>query len=199
MQPSPGTGSLARPLLIGLCGAMGAGKSTAGKLLSSMTGLPVVPFAGPLKAMLAAAGVPARNLYGTPEDKAEPIEMLCGRSARYAMQTLGTEWRDTIGRDLWLNLWLAKTTGGAIADDVRFMHEVEAIRSRGGIIIKMIGRGVEGDGHASENVRALPFDYIVPNDKDHRALAAGLHLMLSRFRTARANAVDEQYSMFQDA
>lgn len=118
--------------------------------------------------MLRAAGVPERNLYGTPADKAEPLDMLCGRSARHAMQTLGTEWRDTIGRDLWSRMWLAgMDERGAVCDDVRFAHEVKTIRSQCGVIVRVVRSLADLDRrpqHASEDFASLPFDVQVVND-----------------------------------
>lgn len=173
------------PRLIGLSGPMGAGKSTAARILQELTGLPIVPFAGPLKAMLEAAGVPPRNLYGTPADKAEPLAMLCGESARHAMQTLGTEWRDTIGRDLWLRMWEAKAGArGAIADDVRFTHEADAIRAWGGIVINVTRPGcAPSAAHASE-LCAVPFDFEVTNDGPPEYIRAQLRNVLAASRAA---------------
>lgn len=167
--------------LIGICGPMGAGKSVAARILRTITRLPVVPFAAPIKTMLASVGVPYANLYGTPTEKADPLDMLCGKSARHAMQTLGTEWRDTIGRDLWLKIWLAKVQqAGAIADDVRFDHEAAAIQARGGIVIKIAGRAAEAagiQGHASEN-SDVPYDFAVSNTGSPRKLADELERCL---------------------
>lgn len=181
-------------MLIGLSGPEGAGKSLAAKLLSASLKTPIVPFAGPLKKMLEAAGVPPRNLYGTPADKLEPLPMLCGKSARHAMQTLGTEWRDTIGRDLWLNLWSANAGESAIADDVRFSHEAEAILSRGGCIIRIV-RSLADENrqahHASEAFQSVPFTFRVVNDKCPTLLLQNLtnglnHWSASRNPAARA-------------
>lgn len=174
-------------MLIGLCGPEGAGKSTAARILSEETGIPIVPFAAPLKRMLAAAGVPDCNLYGTPAEKAAPLDMLCGKSARHAMQTLGTEWRDMIGRDLWLRMWLAAAGKAAIADDARFSHEATAIRNRGGIVIRVIRSAddmIRAPRHASEDFRAVPADAEIVNDGDEAALRRRVReLGLTKCRT----------------
>lgn len=156
-------------MLIGLSGPLGAGKSLAAKILSVQFGYEIRPFAGPLKSMMETAGVPRENLYGTPEQKAAPLSLLGGKSARHAMQTLGTDWgRLCIGEDFWANSWVAKAGDRAIADDLRFQNESEVIRSRGGIVIQIIRDITDLNktaDHASENFQAVPFDVRVVNDK----------------------------------
>jgi hypothetical protein len=58
-----------------------------------------VRFAGPLKAMMAALGCTNAEIDG--DRKEVPCDLLGGKSPRWAMQTLGTEWgRKLIGDDL---------------------------------------------------------------------------------------------------
>lgn len=155
-------------MLIGLSGPLGAGKSLAARILSVAYVTPVVPFAGPLKAMLEALGVPRENLHGTPAQKAAPLAMLGGKSAREAMQTLGTEWgRQLVTESLWRNAWLAAAGAHAIADDVRFPDEAELIRSRGGIVLRIVRdlAPSAAGAHASENYLAVPCDATIVNDK----------------------------------
>lgn len=138
-------------LVIGLCGAEGAGKSTVAQVLEQYYGATVLPFAAPFKRMLAEIGVPDAHLYGTPEQKAQPLELLAGHSARYAMQTLGTEWgRECMGPDFWATIWRAKVQKivasydgrkhpiVVVADDVRFGSEVSAIRDYGGTVLCVV-------------------------------------------------------------
>lgn len=160
------------PQVIGLCGRIGAGKTTLANHLR-YKGASGVSFADPLKGMLHALGVPLANIYGTPEDKLQPLEILCGRSARYAAQTLGTEWgREIIGDDLWVNAWMirARRTLEAkcfvVADDLRFPNEVAAVRSLGGIVIRVVRPDLPLDvaTHASEQSDKLKVDYELIND-----------------------------------
>lgn len=159
------------PHIIGLCGPEGAGKSMAAKLLKSHTRGEIHPFAGPLKSMIAALGVDPRHLYGTPADKAEPLAIFGGQTARHAMQTLGTEWgRACIGPNFWVNAWLATAPKSctAVADDVRFENEARAIMHRGGVVIRVIRSLADLERepkHASEDFRAVPFTVQVINDK----------------------------------
>lgn len=178
-------------MLIGLSGPLGAGKSLAARLLSVHYGLPVVPLAAPLKAMLETLGVPPANLYGTPAQKAEPLAMLGGKSAREAMQTLGTEWgRQCVDAGLWRRAWLAKAGTRAIADDVRFADEAEMIRSRGGVVLRIVREVSVFDpgtvGHSSEDFMSVPFDGVVINDKCPTILRDRL---IAAVETARAGRI----------
>lgn len=179
-------------MLIGLSGPLGAGKSLAAKLISIHYGLPIVPLAAPLKAMLETLGVPPANLYGTPAQKAEPLAMLGGKSAREAMQTLGTEWgRQCVSESLWRDAWLAKVGSRAIADDVRFADEAEMIRSRGGVVLCIVRNEDQffaTPEHASENFQDVPCDRLIINDKCPTILRERLIAAIESARVAHATA-----------
>lgn len=171
--------------VIGLCGRIGAGKSTVAEMLRRTHA--VVPFATPLKAMALALGVPYDNIYGTQEQKAEPLDILCGKSSRFALQTIGTEWgRALIGEDIWVNAWkkLARETMGlhlgVIADDVRFPNEVAAVRALGGVVVRILRPGLAGGAaHASEQSDDLNVDFEIVNRgsvDDMRRKVVGLML-----------------------
>jgi len=106
--------------------------------------------------------------------KETPTEYLCGKTPRYAMQTLGTEWRNMLGRDLWLNAWernvreiWERTDYNIIVDDMRFLHEAERVRAMGGKIIR-IHRAeeiVDHPTHQSEiEWKLIHPDYIIINN-----------------------------------
>lgn len=137
--------------------------------------------------MLSALGVPSDNLYGTPEQKLEPLAILGGKSARFAMKTLGTEWgRELFGEDFWVRPWEAAVEFPArldmvVADDVRFASEVEAVRRRNGEIWCVVRSNADFQRvptHASEDFAALDYDRVIVNDGDMRALAAQVQLAL---------------------
>lgn len=158
-------------MIIGICGPEGAGKSTAAKLLRAHLRGEIHPFAAPLKRMIAALGVDGAHLYGAPADKAAPLALFGGKSARDAMQTLGTEWgRQCIGHDFWRDAWAASLPAApvVIADDVRFENEARAILDRGGVVIQLV-RSLSDlqrePRHASEDFRRVPYTSRVINDK----------------------------------
>ncbi len=155
-------------MIIGLMGFKGVGKSIVARHLSTEHGYVRRPFAYPLKAMIAALGVPPDVLDGNDAAKSRPRDELCGRTARHAMQTLGTEWgRRHMGEDFWVKKWVDGV--GAyrfiVADDVRFQNEVDAIKSLGGRVLMIRRDGFEGsDGHASEMPDPTWADVIVWNN-----------------------------------
>ncbi len=155
--------------LIGLIGHAQNGKTTAANRLAEMN-WNIVSFASPLKEMLATLGVPVENLYG--KHKEAPLPMLCGMTARHAMQTLGTEWgRNLIGPDIWRMAWRSKvkTMLGAgamvVADDVRFPNEVETIKEMGGLVIRIVRAPRSSfDTHGSEaEIAGLQEDRTITN------------------------------------
>lgn len=146
-------------------------------MLAAELGLPIRSFAGPLKAMLLAAGIPEANINGA--DKEAPLEVLGGRSARYAMQTLGTEWgRRTICDDLWVRLWLANMPErGCICDDVRFINEARALKNSGGKLICIVRSTkdfAKSPTHPSENFSILPFHCVIENSDSKETLKRNL-------------------------
>lgn len=157
-------------MIIGICGPEGAGKSLAARILAAQMPGVIHPFAAPLKKMLEALGVDGKHLYGSPENKLAPLAIFNGKSARHAMQTLGTEWgRNCIDIGFWVRAWgNSLPSGHVIADDVRFETEAEAVRSRGGIVIKIIRDEADltrATKHSSENFNAITHDVLVLNDK----------------------------------
>lgn len=165
--------------VIGLCGPAGAGKTTVAKMLQFERGARLLPFAAPLKKMLEALGVPRLNLYGTPADKAKPLGILGGKSARFAMQKLGTEWgREHFGADFWCNAWAAAlelTPRGVliVADDVRFPSEVDAVKRAGGLVLCVVRSSDDFEkvpAHPSEDFARLGYDATLYNDGDVEAL-----------------------------
>lgn len=106
--------------------------------------------------------------------KETPCALLGGKTPRYAMQTLGTEWgRNLIHPDLWVFIWTryrrsemrAFPRDRVVADDVRFPNEVDAIHELGGEVWRVHRPGCQSDGHESESyVKGLKVDREIMND-----------------------------------
>jgi len=146
--------------LIALTGPKQVGKSTVARAIQDSPGLDIqiLSFADPMRAMLKAIGVDNSSLvYQT--KKESPIEGI-GKSARYLMQTLGTEWgRDMIDKNIWLwamkrRIEAAEEQGAEVVviDDCRFDNEADWIINEGGIVVLLSRDGFKygSDNHASE-------------------------------------------------
>jgi hypothetical protein len=167
------------PLVVALSGAAGSGKSTAAQYLVDMHGYTRVRFAGPLKAAMAALGLSARHIEG--DLKEVPCDLLCGKTPRYAMQTIGTEWgRNIIGPTFWTGLWRAaagaiiESGGRVVVDDCRFPNEAAAVRAMGGDIYRLAGRGGIAGSHESERM-----DFLADVHIDNAGTQAELYALLN--------------------
>lgn len=160
-----------KPPLIALVGNAGTGKSTIASLLTTHHNYHRVRFADPLKRMLKSLGLSQAELDG--ELKETPNELLLGKTPRFAMQTLGTEWgRNLMGSDFWTTIWRgivrdALNRGAFIVcDDCRFMNEALVVRGLGGQIWRVVRPGIEITlGHPSETeLHRIAFDKRFNND-----------------------------------
>lgn len=181
--------SLNFPIVAGLIGLKGCGKSTVARVFADH-GFIIVPFSSPLKAMLGALlagrGVSAEEVARmlTGDKKEQPHWALNGRSPRQAMQWLGTEWgRDLMSSTFWVDAWRdqAMRHSRVVVDDVRFPNEVEAIKAMGGALIRVVRPAlVAGDTHISENhITSLKADRQIMNAGD-----------LSRLESAARNIAE---------
>lgn len=131
--------SIQQKLIVGIAGRKQSGKSTlAQTLLNHYPGSSRSAFADPLKEMLLTFGLSREQLWG--ERKETVSHLLCGKTPRWAMQSLGTEWgRELIGSDIWALAWqrmiCKRDRAVIVVEDVRFDNEVGAIRELGGFVI----------------------------------------------------------------
>ncbi|MGA5019279.1 hypothetical protein ACPCAA_17905 [Streptomyces griseoincarnatus] len=96
---------------------------------------------------------------------------------RSYLQRLGTEGgRELLGEDVWVDALFRdfETWGPTVITDVRFPNEADAIRARGGLVLKVVRPGqklITESSHYSE--RALDgygFDEVILNDGPLREL-----------------------------
>lgn len=171
-------------IVIGLCGLSGAGKSTAARILVERYDFVRRPFAYPLKAMLAALGVPREALDGPPEIKEQPCEELGGAILRHAMQMLGDWGRISMHPDFWVQQWQrgAHLSHRFVADDVRYENEAAAVRALGGIIIRIerTGAGSKSNPTHSSETGSISSDWQIWNNGSRDELAASLDLVIAR-------------------
>lgn len=143
--------------IIGFTGRIGHGKTTAAKYLENRWGFQRVRFAGALKEMMKCIGLTPEEIDG--ERKEYACDLLCGKTPRWAMQSIGTEWgRQLIGQDLWIRVWqraVQRIQPGhlIVVDDVRYENEAAAVRQLGGVVIRVARPIQEGTPlHSSEQL-----------------------------------------------
>jgi hypothetical protein len=143
---------LLTPVLLGITGKIGSGKSTVTEYLKSRYNMLEYMFAGPLKKIAIALGFEEHQAYGTQEQKLE-VNKFWGISGRKFLQVFGSEvCRDYLPKvlpdmnlnnsTLWVRLFekfyedmlLAKKKS-IVCSDVRFEDESNSIKERGGIVI----------------------------------------------------------------
>lgn len=162
------------PSIIGFTGQATAGKSLSASIVSGhFGGFVKLSFADPIRDMLLGLGLTREDMS---ERKHVPHPLLCGRTPRYALQKLGTEFgREMIGDDIWVRAAMNRAAQAhtfndlVVFDDVRFDNEAEAIRKAGGIIIEVSRPGLPPRmDHASERgvTPALISHYVHATDAE---------------------------------
>lgn len=166
-----------KPVVFAFAGRRGSGKSTASQALID-AGFKEIKFADPLKNMLRAFYATCGVDEETTERKIEgdlkevPCEWLSGKTPRFAMQMLGTEWRDLFSKDLWSDILIKRVESGSVGDrvvcsDLRFPHEIEALEKLGARTIRIVRPDAPDDEyskHASESqIDSLRVGMVVNN------------------------------------
>ena len=132
---------------IGITGLAGAGKTYAATWFKLRTGGEIWSFAAEIKRIAATMG------WNGEKDA----------RGRKLLQDLGS-----IGREYDRQCWVNRmpTDRPVIIDDVRYINEAAAIRSVGGIIIRIERPGLTPMDHSSETEqRHIVADYNVTNDE----------------------------------
>lgn len=157
-------------MLVGVAGPARAGKGEAANaLVYSNYGFLEYSFAAPMRQFVINL-LGLKSLAELDQIKDKPHPLLKGKTPRYALQTLGTEWgRNTVSDSLWVDVCLdrAMRTQHAVISDVRFNNEAQAIVDNGGFIIHVTrpGTQIAESTHASEaGIDQKYISYNVVND-----------------------------------
>ena len=170
------------PNIIGFCGSSGSGKSVAAGIMVKSHGYTEMSFAAPIKeAIKIMFGLTDEHVYGDKRD--EPIlEGQPNITPRKLLQSLGTEWgQNMVLPELWVMLLEDKwdrilrydPTSRLVIPDVRFDHQAQWIRGKGGIVLHVFELNAKFSvlpmathSHASEHgINAGLIDASVRNNK----------------------------------
>jgi dephospho-CoA kinase len=157
-------------MIIGISGKAGSGKDTAAKMLEVLYANPdisyedfanrryknfadiqVVHFADILKETVQALFGIGEWETNTQEGKKTTISWI-GKTVRELLQGVGQGLRDAIDPNLWVKALFANVEGWSnyIIADVRYPNELEAIKERGGILLRIDRNGAGAGNHSSE-------------------------------------------------
>ena len=157
-------------MIIGISGKAGSGKDTAAKMLEVLYANPdisyedfanrkyknfadiqVVHFADILKETVQVLFGIGEWETNTQEGKKTTIDWI-GKTVRELLQGVGQGLRDAIDSNLWVKALFANTEGWSnyIIADVRYPNELEAIKERGGILLRIDRNGAGAGNHSSE-------------------------------------------------
>lgn len=166
-----------------------SGKSEVAKALNSK----VLKFAEPLKDMLRVLfravgyGETQIEAFLEGDQKDTPIPEFGGKTPRYLMQTLGTEWgRNLVSDTLWTDILAYRATFAlthgkhVVVDDMRFPNEFGTLKSLGGTMVHVKRPGVVAKTtHKSEGLLdGYQFDREIINDSDLSSLKTGASALL---------------------
>jgi hypothetical protein len=149
------------PHIIGLCGDIGSGKDTVAYALQKHLGYEPISFAFALKDAVSSMfpWVPSRHFFGTQEEKAELL-FVGGVdqewTGRKLLEEVGQHMRG-IMPDIWIKAAMEQVDRNLaypwVVTDVRHVNEIQAIRSRRGVIWQVVRTGgapAERTGHVSD-------------------------------------------------
>jgi len=181
-------------VIIGLCGAAGAGKNTVAERLCLEHKFVPLAFADPLYAAVSAiTGLSVSQLQDRSRKENTLGWISC--SPRKLLQTLGTEWgRNMIHPEIWVMATMQKVESypefNYCITDVRFANEAAAIKARGGVVWRVVRPGfgvLDGETASHESERGIPDEYVdgeIINSGDVFDLNAAVDAAMGRLQAA---------------
>ena len=157
-------------MIIGISGKAGSGKDTAAKMLEVLYANPDISyedfsnkkynkfadiqtmhFADILKETVQVLFGIGEWETSTQEGKKTTISWI-GKTVRELLQEVGQGLRDAVDPDLWVKALFVNTEEctNFIVADVRYPNELEAIKERDGILLRIDKNGAGAGNHSSE-------------------------------------------------
>lgn len=168
-------------MLIGLTGYARTGKDTVAEMLVSNYDFVEVSFADPMRTALIHLN-PLIHVGGHVTHLRSAVEKMgweqlksLSPDVRPLLQRMGTEvGRHMFGENVWVDMALSNssTYEDVVFSDVRFTNEADAIRAKGGIIVRVTRPNVgPTNGHISEsNMDNYKVDWEIANNSSLDAL-----------------------------
>ena len=181
-----------RPLIVGLGYQMQTGKDTIASYLilhgSASYPFKRIAFADPLKDAAAAIFGFDRSRLDDADYKAE-VDPYWGVTRRTILQKLGTEClRKGYADDVWIRAAKRRVEAAleagrsVVLPDVRFINEVEAVRSWGGVVWRVKRDAAPVHAHVSElELNGYAFDGVVENNGTMEELYRQVDALLGAF------------------
>jgi len=166
-------------MMIGISGRRGAGKDAIADVFVKEFGFWRIGLADPMKRFFLNEEVFTKDQLFGPSANREEVDPRWDKSARQALQTLGTEWGRSFCEDLWVQILIRdahriqRLEGRSIVvTDCRFKNELDALKGAGAFLVRVVRPWktlLEGvDEHASEtsldDVPDSEFDHVITND-----------------------------------
>ena len=178
-----------REVVVGLSGYARSGKDTVAKILVEQHGFVHAAFADALKRILLcldpliAVHIRLGDIEGGIEAAKEYPEV------RQLLQRLGQEaGRSVLGEDIWVRTLFERCPARMVVSDCRYPNEAAAIRSRGGLVLRVERPGCGPiNSHGSETaLDGFDFDAVIDNDGSIEDLVAKLDTVLRSSDLAKA-------------
>ena len=184
----PRDGYFEREVVVGISGYARSGKDTVAQEFVKHHGYERIALADALKTFLYHLNPVAMT---SPRWRvAEVVERVGWEDAkkvleiRGLLQRLGTDaGRTVLGDEIWIDTLFFSDHGARIVvPDVRFPNEADAIKSRGGFMVRVNRPGVGPvNGHQSETaLEDYAFDYVIENDREIEDLAGPVDRIVER-------------------
>ncbi|WP_025275009.1 hypothetical protein [Haloglycomyces albus] len=176
-------------MLIGLTGYARTGKTTVADILVRDYGYEHRAFASKLKQILREMNptIGYHNLDELLSDGEEHVKRY--PEYRRYLQRLGHACRRHLGATVWIDALVRDWNPSAdtVISDVRYLNEADAIRQRGGFIVRVTREGVgPANSHDSETELAeIDHDFELGNNSDASGIAQDVVGMLAVLKSRR--------------